>query len=289
MREIFFTIIKFTFIICIINIIFGFLYFLYKEGTLVQNIIFSLCILMDIPLGTIELSFAEKNIMLFHNLINDIIFATFTAFIFYHLINPNPQIIFPQKILIRRRTSPGFTGKIALSLTIANKHGVYNKYIYDVNIKITYIYKINGAYNASTQLISHVQKVKNYNTFYYELSEFPPHFFESIKNKSSAGTIDVQLYGKYAKSLHEFMAKKTYNTSDILIANGISPKVCSKQSKFNLFYNKLYDKICNIMHCISIKINCSRNINLDIYNFCSQDEELSIREELSNYCDKKSV
>lgn len=226
MRGIVLFTIKYLVIIFIINLSFGVIYSLKNDWSIFQCLRFSFIMFLDFSAVNIENIDGVNFLLLVHKFINNFSFALFPAFIFEFLINPVPSVIFPSKILLRKRTSYNCKDIIALMITIRNKHGKNKKYIYDVTAKLTYSYQDeNNANNSNTQLSYHVHLIKNFNSFYYDINSFPKHFFELFKEPCEVahGHIHITLSGKYGSSLHEFILEKTYSTSDILIASSISP------------------------------------------------------------------
>ena len=60
-------------------------------------------------------------ILVFQNVINVVATAVFTSFIFTYILNKEPKILLPDKIVIRKRTSEGSNGLLTFAILIGNK------------------------------------------------------------------------------------------------------------------------------------------------------------------------
>lgn len=72
-----------------------------------------------------------------HEILELIAFSILTSYIFAFILNREPKIIFPDKLVIRHRTSDGSNGILTLGILIGNK----SKFdIHNVNCTITCYY-----------------------------------------------------------------------------------------------------------------------------------------------------
>lgn len=273
-------IVKYTVYLSILTVILGLVYCLYlKNNTLYECIYLSFCTFLDMPIRQ-SIFDKIKEIIIVQKFINNILLAIFAAFIFQDIITQKPPIVFPAKLLLRRRTSPGVEGKIAIALVLGNEYG-YSKKLYDVTAKLTYIYN-NGQVNANTQLYYTVQTVKNYNSFYFNIEDFPPHFIDCILSQSEKqqGQIDIVLHGKTEPYLHPFMQEARFSTSDIIIVKTIEPKVY-RNKIFSYMYKILFfvkEKYCSHFNNLWIK---ERHIDFSNYTEYADDEKSKIIAELN--------
>lgn len=274
-----------------ITLIFSVIYYAVENSySLFDAIELSFLILLNMPLEKIvHISLSQITfIIVIQKFIDNILLALLAAFIFSDIINKTPPTILPPTLLLRRRTSPGVENKLAIAFVVGNKYGNKRK-IYDATAKLTYIYKNkDGSLNANTQLSYTVQLIKNYNTFYFYIEEFPPHFINYIlsKDNSDIGFIDIVIHGKAEPYLHNFVHEIQYDTSDIIIAKAALPKISYKYidiEKFNFLIKKISNQLNKIKNKLSFK---NKQIDLSKYTECTDDEKRKINEEISNILSK---
>jgi len=158
-----------------------------------------------------------------HKFIIGISFPVFTSFIFYYLINRQPEIVFPDKLLIRRTSD----GCLVLSILLGNKD--YERsgyYLYDVECKIKYSFAVDriNRYrrNAKTQLTSFTSVFIGFYRFSFSLSEFPACFINSILSQDDISLMDTVMFtvsGKFGPWNSGFIVSKTYDLSTIYLAS----------------------------------------------------------------------
>lgn len=274
-------ILKYTIVLFIITLLFGLVYYFNNdqgENIFYNSIYFSFCILLSIPSGetTIEIL---KFWIVTQKFVNNIVIGICAAFICQDITSKKPPIVLPRKLLLRRRTSPGTNGQIALAFVVGNEYG-YARKLYDVTAKLTYTFN-DGCNNANTQLFYSVQTIKNYNTFYFDINHFPPHFIDSFFDTTKQGQIDIFLHGKVGPYLHNFIQETKYSTADIIIAKRADPHIT-----YTLNMKKTHIVIRNIKKYINYIHNKfifkNKHIDLSTYIKCSNEEQEKILLELKS-------
>lgn len=284
---IFFRIIIYSFILICLAFLFCIIYYIAENTySFFDAIELSFLVLLNMPLDTISHVHLSQItfIIVIQKFIDNIVLALLAAFIFSDIINKPPPTILPPKLLLRRRTSPGVEDKIAIAFVVGNKYGNKRK-IYDATANLTYIYKNkDDSINANTQLSYNVQMIKNYNTFYFYIEEFPSHFIENILSKSNSdfGFIDIVIHGKVEPYLHNFAHEIQYNTSDIIIAKAASPDINYKYVNIDnlyFFIKKIYNQLNKVKNKFTFR---NKQIDLSRYTECTNDEKRKITEELTS-------
>ena len=167
-----------------------------KNDTLLRYIFFSCATSVGHTMQGIDTSSDIFNIIqIFHKFIIGISFPIFTSFIFYYITNVQPEIIFPDILLIRENSE----NNIVLSILIGNKEYEHNGYyLYDIECKVKYYFvvdKINRyRRNAKTQLESSANIVIGFYRFSFLLSDFPAHFIETILTQDNIGLKDTLIF-----------------------------------------------------------------------------------------------
>lgn len=165
--------------------------------------------------------------MSFHYLFTSLIISISTGFIFYFILNRPPKIIFPEKLILRKREKDE---TFALTIKIANRG---KKKLYEVKIKLFYIYFVkrhDGALvrDAKTHFEDSVPYVEKVYRFSFDLTKFPEDFFDSILEKFAEtnlkeglklnNRVSIVVYGKYGRFGEDFMVERDYYIRDIEIA-----------------------------------------------------------------------
>ena len=162
------------------------------------------------------------------NIIDEIVFAIFTSLLVHFVMSKRPDIILPEKLIIRKRTT---NNEISLSLMIGNRNR-YN--LYDVQCHLTYSY-IKGDVlnrNGETHFVQSIPVINNYYRFSYDLFNFPESFFLTLLERKEVQLEEnrffVVLTGKSGFFHEDFLVSKTYKFNDIVIA---------KESKIPIDYS----------------------------------------------------
>lgn len=165
------------------------------------------------------------------NIIDEIVFAIFTSLLVHFVMSKRPDIILPEKLIIRKRTT---NNEISLSLMIGNRNR-YN--LYDVQCHLTYSY-IKGDVlnrNGETHFVQSIPVINNYYRFSYNLFNFPESFFFTLFDRNEIylkeNRVYIVLTGKTGFFQEDFLISKTYEFDDIIIAKGskIPTNKCGKQ------------------------------------------------------------
>ena len=275
-------IVKYTFSIFVITLIFGLIYFCKKIDTITffDGIITSSCILFNMSVDN-NLLKDIKVLIIIQKFINNIALAICAAFIFQDMVTQKPSLIFPSKLFLRRRTSHNCEGMLALVFILGNAHG-YKYKLYDITVELTYIYENKKSPNHNTQLRYSVQTLVNYNSFYFYVKDFPPDFINSIlsKNTHKPGEMNIVIHGTFGPYLHSFVKEVTYYTSDIVIIKTAEPEIDKKSIKIRLIKKMIYLKKCIQLYLSDISLIRTKYVDLSPYEDCSNEERQSIIDEL---------
>lgn len=194
-----------------------------KNDTLLRYVFFSCATSVGHTIQGIDTSSDAFNIILVvHKFIIGISFPIFTSAIFYYITNIQPEIIFPDILLIRKNSE----NNIVLSILIGNAEYEHNGYyLYDVECKVKYSFavdKINRyRRNAKPQLESSANIVIGFYTFTFLLSDFPNHFIDTILVQDNIGLKDTLIFtlsGKFGPWNSNFIISKKYTLKDVCIA-----------------------------------------------------------------------
>jgi hypothetical protein len=211
------------------NLLFGIVYFVIANVCEAENtnlgtwIYFSMMNFATISHGDITPIPEMRVFITIHYLCASIVVPIISGLIFYYILNRPPKIIFPEKLIIRRRTSEGNQGQVTLGLQIGNR----NKFpIYDVKCKLIYVYyktRFDGvtARNAETNFTEYVHFVQNYYRFSFSVLDFPKPFVQSIIEPTKLNLNDglmIIVQGKYGDYGDDFLITKNYSISDLIIA-----------------------------------------------------------------------
>lgn len=161
-------------------------------------------------------------VVAFKNLIGGIALAILASFIFTYILNKDVKIIFPDKIVLRRRTSEGSEGKLTLGVLIGNPGKAL---LCDVrcNINCTYIKQIGAVEqrNSETFLDQTVETIINYFRFSFDIEKLPKifwkHYLEKGEDYLEKDAIIVTITGKTLGLGGYFRASKKYTIQDIIV------------------------------------------------------------------------
>ncbi|OGU39023.1 MAG: hypothetical protein A2X61_00805 [Ignavibacteria bacterium GWB2_35_12] len=201
-----------------------------------------------------------------HYLISSLIMPVISGIIFYYILNRPTKIIFPNNLIVRKRTSEGSSDVLTLSVKVGNKEKVK---IYDVRCQLIYFYfKNNGELitrNGETNLLQEVSFIDKTFRFSFKLEDFPSTLLKALTNNdplNKKGSISIIIYGKRGNFGDPFFIEKDYNITDIKIA---------KDTKLLYNYHLIKDKI------IKTKINYN-NLNKIIHY--TDEEQANVETEI---------
>ncbi len=194
-----------------------------KDNTLLRYIFFSCATSVGHTMQGFDTSSDIFNaIQIVHKFIIGISFPIFTSFIFYYITNVQPEIIFPNILLIRKNSE----SDIVLSILIGNKEYERNGYyLYDIECKVRYSFAVDKTNryrrNAKTKLESSTNIVIGFYRFSFLLSGFPTHFIDTILTQDNICLQDTLIFtisGKFGPWRSNFIVSKKYTLNDVYIA-----------------------------------------------------------------------
>lgn len=174
--------------------------------------------------------FINENVKLNNNIMTGVIcliqnitevfaVAVFTGYIFAFILNREPRIIFPEKLVIRHRTTWEAKNKLTLGILIGNRnHYVIHNAVCSVTcsyIKKLYPLQINSEFTLTDERIS----LENFYRFSFDLAKFPRQVLKDIIEKPiylDKETIVVSITGNCNYLGNSFKVSKTYNLSEIV-------------------------------------------------------------------------
>mgnify|MGYP006911755339 CR=1 FL=1 len=260
----------------LISVFYSFLYYITndKNSPLHQYLIFSFSVSAGHTYQGLNILDDISNIIqITHKFIIGISFPIFTSFIFYYIINAQPEIKFPDKLTIRRDSN----GNIVLSILIGNKEYEKNgTFLYDVECKMKYSFAVdkNKRYirDAKTQSIKNTSVIIGFYRFSFPLIDFPNCFIESILRRDKISLMDTVMFtisGKFGHWHGNFIVSDVFKLSEIYIASGNEEIYIEKN------INGKIEEIF-IWH------------NMNKLIFYNENDELQIKNELQKYLDTKS-
>ncbi len=161
-----------------------------------------------------------------------------TGYVFAYILNREPRIIFPNKLVIRHRTSWETKDKITLGILIGNKSSYC---IHNVVCSITCSYiKQTEPLLINSEFTLHDERIvlENYYRFSYDLTKFPKQILKDIIEKPTyfqEQTITVCITGNCNLIGNSFKILKKYKLSDIVFDEHVP--VISHPRK-NIFIDK---------------------------------------------------
>lgn len=212
-------IVLYIIVLLVLNFSFGYIYWsISKDGeiaSLIKWFYFS-----TNGSGGVEPGEAMWIWMCLHYLIASLVISIATGFIFYFILKRPPKIIFPDKLILRKRIKKN---QIALTIKIGNRE---KRKLYEVTIRLFYIYFVkrhDGALvrDATTHFMDNVPYIEKVYRFSFDISRFPESFFDSILEQDGINNnnkISIIIYGKYGRFGDDFMLEKDYYIKDIAIA-----------------------------------------------------------------------
>ena len=202
-----------------LNFVFGYIYWSISNGEEIASLLKWFYFSTN-GTGGVEPEEAMWIWMCLHYLIGSLVISIATGIIFYFILKRPPKIIFPDKLILRKRIKKN---QIALTIKIGNRE---KKKLYEVTIRLFYIYFVkrhDGALvrDATTHFMDNVPYIEKVYRFSFDISKFPESFFNSILEPdviNHNNKISIIIYGKYGQFGDDFMLEKDYYIKDIAIA-----------------------------------------------------------------------
>lgn len=191
-------------------------------------------------------------ISFFQNIIEVSAIAILTSYMFTYILNRSPRIVFPDKLVIRHRTSWESRNKITLGVLIGNKN-IYDIHNVLCSITCSYIKQENPLLiNSEFTLKDERILLENFYRFSFDLTKFPKQILQDIIEKPSyydKDTIVVSISGNSNYIGNSFKLSRKYRLSDIvydehtpIIAHSKKNKITGKDL-INPFTKKIIKKI----------------------------------------------
>lgn len=225
--------------------------------------------------------FSNPNIVtIFNQFMGQILFVIMTGYTVSAIYSSNKKdIVLADKMIIRKRTSPGVENDITISVMVENK----NKHnFYNVRCEMTCLYyKSENANetNRDTYCFKPLIEIVNYNRFSFALEELPIKFWETLINKDGINfnelAIQIRLTGKFDTHDNEISVRKTYKMSDIVIAKG-SEEIIYKITENGNTVKKSRPKWNNINKIIEYNEIERQEIVLEIINHINKVNEYGV-------------
>lgn len=174
--------------------------------------------------------FLENNIAVNNNIVTGTIYfiqdvvgvcatALLTSFMFAYILNKEPKLIFPDKLVIRHRTSWEEKNKITLGVLVGNKNK-YNIHNAICSLTCSYIKQENPLLiNSEFTLNEERILLENYYRFSFDLTRFPKQILKDIIEKPKyydKETIVVSIIGNCNYIGNTFKISREYKLSDIV-------------------------------------------------------------------------
>lgn len=148
--------------------------------------------------------------------------AVLTGYIFAYILNRKPQIILPDKLIVRHRTSENVRNQLSLGIIVENKSRFK---VYDVQCIVHCFYLKNKKEpiltNGEFEIAQEVHVIDNYFRFSFELEKFPRKILKDFISKNSTcleiDSITVSVSGHSNKLGNTFLISKKYKLTDLII------------------------------------------------------------------------
>lgn len=200
------------------KLIFSSMLFVYRCDT---NIDFNEFLYYQFLEKSIEVNsgFITGIIYFIQNIVEVSAIAVLTSFMFAYILNKEPRIVFPDKLVIRHRTSWETKNKITLGVLVGNKNK-YNIHNAICSITCSYIKQedpllINSEFTMKDERIL----LQNYYRFSFDLTKFPKQILKDIVEKPAyydKETIVVSIIGNCNYIGNSFKVSREYKLSDIV-------------------------------------------------------------------------
>lgn len=171
--------------------------------------------------------------------INGIVLAICTSYIFATIICKPPKIVFPEKLVIRYRTTGTNEGEIALGVLIGSKReNALNNVV--CRLSCSYIVKKSEKgdllKNREFEIEDTIGSIRNFYRFSFCLKDLPVGLLRNYLTKTEESiqndVITITLFGKTNDLNREFYVSKNYKLSDIIISNQIKPEENFKRNRW---------------------------------------------------------
>ena len=180
-------------------------------------------------------------------IIEGIVFAIMGSVIFAYVLNRDVRLIFPEKLVIRRRTSEGSEGELTLGFLLGNPG---KKWIYDVQCRMhcAYVKSIGDItqWNGETTLKSTVDFIQNYYRFSFKIADLPAtflkHYLEKEEKYIEKDNLYITIVAESDGIRGKFKCEKRYLLQDIVI-DLHNPEKQFKSNVKSLFGQKIKTKI----------------------------------------------
>ena len=144
--------------------------------------------------------------------------AVLTSYIFSYILNREPKIIFPEKLIIRHRTSWESRKKLTLGILIGNR-SPFDIHNVVCTITCAYIVQIEPLLiNSEITLNDERGLLENFYRFSFDLTKFPRQLLKDMLEKPEyyeQDTITVSITGNCNYIGNSFKITQKYKLSDI--------------------------------------------------------------------------
>lgn len=158
----------------------------------------------------------------FHGVLNFIVDSVFAGYVFAYMLNRTPNIMLPQKLVIRHRTSENVNGLLSLGVLVGNKSR-YALHSVKCIVSCSYVKRENPLYmNVEFQLEQEIQQLHNYFRFSFDIDKFPRKFLSDFvfqKNRAICvenDSITITITGNANNLGNTFLVSKKYTLNDII-------------------------------------------------------------------------
>lgn len=219
------------------------------------------------------------------NLIEGIALAVLASFIFSHILNREIKVIFPDKIVLRRRTSEGTEGKLTIGLLIGNPG---KRELLDVkcSINCTYLKKIEDfeQRNGETYLSQSVDSIQHFFRFSFDINSLPKnfwrHYLERNEEYVNKDFLLVAIMGKTDGLGGYFRVTKKYSLQDIIVDFHEPEKYFKKKVRnFLTFKERVKIDWKEFSKCIEAGEDERQNAINEIKKYLSEMPEINIAKE----------
>lgn len=176
-------------------------------------------------------------IFVIQSILELIMFSVFTSYVFAYILNREPRVVFPDKLLVRRRTSVGSNGITYLCIMIGNKSRTKIRNAV-CTLSCSYVKDNDGSKTNSEFNTAMLQPtIDNYYRFSCKLTDLPQpllkHYFENNDTGLEHDVIKITLSGNMNTFGNNFLVEQKYKISDIVIGeNYVGPELkCSSESR----------------------------------------------------------
>lgn len=168
--------------------------------------------------------------------------AIISSFAFTLILNRDVKLVFPDKIVIRRRTSEGSEGTLCIGILVGNPH---KHMLFDVECWVSCSYlKEKGDVNKRNSeviLVQSIKRMKNYYRFSFKVTEFHKKFWQDYLERDIACVnedyVSVIISGKSNTLGGTFIVEKRYKLPDVVI-DLRNPEDYFKKAVINRFTGK---------------------------------------------------